>query len=137
MTTVSTRRSLFAATGAVVMGSGITAGFAASVADLVPTDPDAELIALCDEHIKNHRAFNLDGGHLENERDPLWASYERTYAPIDDAKPVTMAGVLAKARAAQNEAVNPNNGGFDWDEGTYLKWSSDVVDDLLRIAGEG
>ena len=44
---VSRRRTLFAAATSVVIGSGITAGAAASVADLVPPDTDADLIAAC------------------------------------------------------------------------------------------
>ena len=43
------RRTLFAAAGAVIMGSGITAGAAASVADLVPANPDVQLIAIGDQ----------------------------------------------------------------------------------------
>ena len=42
----SRRRTLFAAAGAVIMGGGITAGAAASVADLVPASQDADLIAI-------------------------------------------------------------------------------------------
>ena len=42
---VSSRRSLFGGAAAVVLGGGITAGVAASVADYAET-PDAELIAM-------------------------------------------------------------------------------------------
>lgn len=46
---VSSRRSLFGGAAAVVLGSGITAGVAASVADYIPAEvePDAALIAAC------------------------------------------------------------------------------------------
>ena len=47
MSAAPTRRTLFAAASAVVLGGGVTAGAAASVADLVPADTDAELIAAC------------------------------------------------------------------------------------------
>ena len=55
MASVSTRRSMFAAAGAVVVGSGITAGFAASVADFAepPYEPDVALITLCREYIEH------------------------------------------------------------------------------------
>ena len=42
----STRRSLGAGLFATVIGAGITAGAAASLADLVPANPDAQLVAL-------------------------------------------------------------------------------------------
>ena len=48
MRAASTRRTLFAAAGSVVMGSGITAGAAASIADMVPRgSADAHLLAVC------------------------------------------------------------------------------------------
>jgi len=43
----SRRRTLFAAASAVIIGSGISSGVAASVADFVPVDPDADLIEAC------------------------------------------------------------------------------------------
>ena len=44
----SRRRAMFAAAGAVVLGGGITAGAAAKVADLLPSDTaDAVLLAIC------------------------------------------------------------------------------------------
>ena len=46
MSSVSTRRKLFAGASAAVVGSGITAGFAASIADVVPPRADAQLIAI-------------------------------------------------------------------------------------------
>ena len=45
------RRSLCAAASAVVIGSGITAGAAASVADLVESD-DAHLVSLCTRYVE-------------------------------------------------------------------------------------
>ncbi len=52
MSAAPTRRTLFAAASAAVLGSGITAGVAASVADLVPADLEAELIAFCDRYVR-------------------------------------------------------------------------------------
>ena len=46
MSAVPTRRTLFAAASAAVIGSGITAGFAASIADMVPHSADAELVEI-------------------------------------------------------------------------------------------
>ena len=46
----SRRHTLFAAAGAVILGSGIEAGGAASVADYMPSqasEPDRELISAC------------------------------------------------------------------------------------------
>ena len=60
---VSMRRTLFSGAVAVVIGSGITAGAAASISDLAPTDPDAALIALCAEIVAiEHAWWEIHGG---------------------------------------------------------------------------
>ena len=46
-TSLTARRQFGAGLLAVVAGSGIAAGAAASVADLVPEHPDARLLAIC------------------------------------------------------------------------------------------
>lgn len=54
----SRRRSLLAAASAIVLSSGITAGVAASIADLAPAEPDAELIAACGRFCELERDFD-------------------------------------------------------------------------------
>lgn len=80
----STRRRLFGGAAAVVIGGGITAGAAASVADLVPTDPDAHLIALCALYVE------ADVRHQElcNQQDafvqPLTPASNAEWGRLDD-----------------------------------------------------
>ncbi|MFT8245220.1 hypothetical protein [Roseomonas sp. BN140053] len=100
-----------------------------------PADADAELVALCAQHITNMDNYNRDGGILEYEVDPLWQAYERTRDAIHAAVPQTLAGMLAKARAAKAEArglrgdENPDNTPAEY-------WAWDLVNDLLRLASE-
>ncbi len=96
--------------------------------------PDADLVRICGEHIANRAAYNEHGGRLELECDPLWLAYERTRDAISDAKPQTMAGMLAKARAAIAEARRLD--GTEEPEGTpAATWAFDLANDLLRLHG--
>lgn len=92
MRAAATRRTLFAGAGAVILGSGVTAGFAASVADLVPADTDAELIALCQRYI----AADLRHVDLCHQQDAIVQSLSPTmnaeWNRLDDL--VLDAGVL-------------------------------------------
>ncbi len=110
MTNATTRRSLFAGAGAVVMGAGITAGAAASVADLVPVEaePDADLVRLCGEFIGLELQWRAiyDGPEAvkdDDEAEALSTSIgERMNAMMDDMKGMqatTSAGILAWAHA--------------------------------------
>ncbi len=64
------------------------AGAAGIIAAVVPLgaataagNPDADLIALCAEHIANLEAYNRDGGMLPpGVPDPLWAHLARENA---------------------------------------------------------
>ncbi|MGI4794898.1 MAG: hypothetical protein ACRYG8_12650 [Janthinobacterium lividum] len=84
---LSRRRSLFAAASAVVLGSGITAGAAASVADLVPAEPDADLIRLCAafdvlERRRQHAANSARTNEQEKVADRVWEEVCREQAPM-------------------------------------------------------
>lgn len=106
------------------------------IADLEATPDagaDAELVRLCAEHPARIAAVNA--GPDENEDGPSWAAYEASRSAIAMARPATLAGLLAKARAAKAEAASPDGidrpdhcpaGSFAWD----------LVNDLLRL-GEG
>lgn len=96
--------------------------------------PDAELITLCAEHIRNRAAYNDHGGYLEPEDCPLWIAYERTCDAISAAKPQTIEGIMAKARAAQAEARMPG-GDYEPDYGPAGRWALDLVNDLVRLYG--
>lgn len=125
---MSTRRTFLGA-AAVATVSGATAVRAVPVAH-----PDGAFIALCAEHAVNVAAFNRDGGSVEPEHDPLWAAYDRTRDAISAAKPHTIEGVMAKARAAKADAGRSGDGGYP--EGcAAADWAWDIVGDLLRLHG--
>jgi len=100
----------------------------------VLTNPDAELIRLCEEHVVNINAYNEDPSDLDAEDNPLWHAYERTRDAIGEAKPQTFKGMLAKARAAKAEALNLD--GSEKPEHTQAAyWAWDLVNDLVRLNG--
>ena len=100
-------------------------------------DPDADLIRICAEHIVNWDAYNRYGGHLEPAVDPLWLAYERTLDFISEARPETLAGLAAKARAAKIEALIDERGTKEDLEftGMHGQWAWDLVNDLVRLQG--
>ncbi len=96
-----------------------------------PAGDDAELIRVCAEHAHNLAVYNNDGdpGPMDAP-DPLWDRYEATRNAISEAKPSTLEGMLAKARAAKAEAGRPD--GSENPDGTpAARWAWDLVNDLL------
>ena len=96
------------------------------------SDPalDAELIRLCEAPPEIIWAAEQDS--TVGDDCPLWQAYERSRDAIHAAVPLTLAGVMAKARAAKAEALNPN--GSENPEGTPAEtWAWDLVNDLLRL----
>jgi hypothetical protein len=91
--------------------------------------PDAGLVIACQQHLRNIDACNADPEDA-GPGNPISAEYERALDIISAAKPVTLEGLAAKARAALAEAESeaPPEG-----PGQELIW--DVVNDLVRIAG--
>jgi hypothetical protein len=57
-------------------------------------NPDAELIAVCEQHTANRRTVN--DLHKCEEGDPEWIAYSKTRAVICAANPRTIDGILAK-----------------------------------------
>ena len=94
---------------------------------------DADLIRICDGHGALVEAFNASDDGLEFEGCPDWQAYERSRDAITDAVPQTMAGLLAKVRAAKTE-VRIRHGKEDPDGTPASKWSWSIVNDLLRLA---
>lgn len=95
--------------------------------------PDADLIALCRQHVDNLDAVNADLGDLD-DRNPIWRAYTATLDALGNAEPQTLAGMRAKALAAKAEALNTDGtetpdfcpaSGFAWD----------LLNDLLRLTG--
>ena len=105
--------------------AGVTAQAASGV--------DADLTRVCAEHVVNINAHNRDGGLLPmDEPDPLWTAYARTRDAISAAKPQTLAGMVAKARAAKAEAAPLQAGDEENPEGTPAEqWVWQLVNDLL------
>ena len=122
----TTRRGLF---GAAALLAAAPSAMAESSAH-----PDAELIRTCAEHVVNLQVFEASSSDLD---DPLWQACCRTHDFISAAKPKTLAGMLAKARAAK--AVALNSDGSENPEGTPgLYWAWDLMNDLLAgTAGLG
>ena len=95
---------------------------------------DTDLIRTCHLHPAYIKAYNLHGGDLELEKDPLWKAYEQSRDAISDFEPKSIAGMLAKAHAAKAEAANKD--GTENPDGTMAAtWSWDLVNDLLRLFG--
>ncbi|WP_431284949.1 hypothetical protein ACQW02_09085 [Humitalea sp. 24SJ18S-53] len=99
------------------------------------TNPDAAIIRFCAQHVTNIAAYNIDGGVLEYDDDPLWAAYVTTLDAMYAAVPQTMAGILAKAMAAKAEAKAPNGKDAPANSPAAI-WAWDLVNDLLRIHGQ-
>ena len=127
----SRRRTLFAAAGAVIMGGGITAGAAASVADLVQINPDTILIGLCDRYCIVRDEVNRDIDISDD--DPRWGAYFAVCDEITDWQPVTVEGLIAKARVTKEDASNPD--GTEDLETIRMDWAWDVINGLIRLGG--
>ena len=99
MSAVSTRRTLFAGAGAVVVGSsGMTAG-AATAAGAVPPvheHPDAELIALC----INGEAIDDRSAALIDETDDMFPSDPRWSPAVNESR-----RIFGQCREIMNRAA--------------------------------
>jgi hypothetical protein len=93
--------------------------------------PDAELIRVCEGHRTVVEALQ----HCNCLEDcPHWLAYERSRDAIHAVVPVTLAGMVAKARAAKIEARNLD--GTENPDGCPAEnWAWDLVNDLLRLEG--
>ena len=100
-----------------------------------PAHPDAALLAACAEH--------LDASHAsDNDRSPTWESgpahtrYLLSLDAVSRLRATTIDGVAAKARSTLAEAM-PLNGSHQLDGTIGLEWAADLIEDLVRIAGQG
>ena len=114
-----------AAGGLAVLIMGMSA-----VAASAETNPDADLIRTCAEHIANRDAYNARAGEVLTEQDPRWHAYARTLDAISDARPQTLAGLVAKAKATKAEATRPD-GAVEPEDAA--DWAWDLVEDLIRL----
>ena len=92
--------------------------------------PDEALIVACAQHPAIVAAYNA----AEGDDDLLWDAYEVNRDAIGAAEPQTMAGMLAKARAAKVEALAPD--GTERPQNCPAEaWAWDLANDMLRLYG--
>ena len=111
---IATRRSVLAFTPLAALAAVMP------TATLGALGADQAIVALCNQHLANRDAFNAspqDAG----DGNPEWNAYRATDRAISEAKPMTLSGLAAKARAAK----------VDDEE----KWAWDLVNDLIRLGG--
>jgi hypothetical protein len=104
----------------------------AAAAISAASSSDARLLALCQHHVVNKRAFNECP--LDADESPFWPPYEASSEAISKARPMTLAGLAAKARAAKAEASRLD-GRESPPDGHALEWAWDLVNDLVRLDG--
>ncbi len=97
--------------------------------------PDAALIEACERHIKNFFAFNYDEGDDEDAHEALGQLYDESLDAVGELRPVTLAGIVAKARATKVEGTHPD-GSHDVGGTPAADWALDIINDLLRLFGE-
>ena len=132
------RGFLAAAAGAAAVGGAAGTERAQSA----PTHPDAELIVACKRHPALLAAWSRELASTNDEaiwrgEGPAGVAYDANRDLIAAARPQTMAGVLAKARAARAEGTMQDG---SEEEQSFTSdasaWAWDVVGDVLRLAGE-
>ncbi len=99
------------------------------------SDPDAKLITACERHPAVLETWNADLQSINDEamqagEGPAGVAHDASRDLIAAAEPQTMAGMLAKARAALAE----DDPGTDFASDAH-EWAWDVMMDLLRLAG--
>jgi hypothetical protein len=102
---------------------------APTIAAADTSNPDAELIQVCAQHCVNMDAFNDAAGDADGA---LWAAYSESCDFITASKPQSLAGVLAKAKAARHEA---NYDEDDWSGTMGEAWAPAIINALLRVTG--
>lgn len=116
----------------ILLSAAVLPGVTAAVASVQPSDRDAALITLCARHPALIAAVNASP--IDFDVCPAWQAYEVSRDAIHDARPVTLAGMRAKALAAKAEALSPD-GTENPGNCPAETWSWDLVNDLLRLTG--
>src|SRR3712207_3460751 len=88
--------------------AAVSAPLASVAGSPAAASPDAEMIRLCEAH-PAVLVVLADYGSGQDDC-PIWQAYVCSRDAIHAAKPVTLAGIVAKARAAKAEAFNPETG---------------------------
>lgn len=113
------------------MLGAVAAAFAGGAA-MAATNPDADLIRLCDALIAAGAAYEHSDGNLEPEDDPLWSAIQAIEEQLDGMQATTIAGVLAKVRVAASWARQPD-GSENWSTSYTGDWPEQVCRDLLAL----
>ncbi len=95
------------------------------------THPDAELIAACAIYPARLAAFN----NSDEWDGPDQAALDEVTAIIESARPSTLAGMVAKAKAARAEAAG--GGGWEGSRNDADAWARHLVDCLIGLADAG
>ena len=97
-------------------------------------NPDAALIRTCTQHIANMNAYNACQYPTgdEAEAGPLWREYIKTRDAISAAKPKTVDGMIAIAKAALAESAGEDPS-FHGPDG---EWAWLTMRALLRLHGQ-
>lgn len=114
------RRALFGALAALPVAAG-----AASA-----SNPDAALIAACEDHNRLVREINASG-EKDMDGTPTEAAYLATLDAIAEAEPQTLAGWLAKAEAARVDADEDDHGSLGH------QWAWALMHDMRRLVAAG
>ena len=125
--TIASRRALFGALPAVAL-----AAIAPSLAQA--ENDEAELVRTCNRHIAILHTINTDSSEVDVEDRPIYQDYIDTQCLIDEAEPMTLGGLAAKALAAREAAADPD-GTHDFAHSCGGRWAEDLVNDLIRLAG--
>lgn len=95
-------------------------------------NPDADLIRLCDALPALKAAFEADPRDADDN--PAWPPYVSACEAISAAAPQTMAGVVAKARAAMVPGVGHSRESDFTSHGEEWAWC--VAQAIARLAPE-
>lgn len=96
--------------------------------------PDEEIVQICAQHTINRITLDT-GNHPDTiEYNEVDNAYGATLQAVCDAVPLTVAGIVAKAMAAKDEA-QLLRGGEEPEGSIAAQWAWDIVNDLLRLAG--
>ena len=122
-------------------GAAITAALLAKGIAIMPSNPDADLIAACGEAealgTAYHQAFDgLDFDEAKRIADPWADRVLELQGVIVDHKAMTLAGLVARAKAllayGGESFADPDDELHGWEESV----SASIVRDLLAIGGQ-
>ncbi|MEO3475766.1 hypothetical protein AAFN86_28200 [Roseomonas sp. CAU 1739] len=100
----------------------------------VAATADAPLIALCDTMSDVLRDLSATPADLD-DTSPEWRPYDRIADAMCAARPETMEGIMAMARATMAHARDGGGADDDEPDGVVAVWAWAIVRHLLRVGG--